>query len=82
MRQAAKALAPATSDANLLYGVKAIAAFLGVTPRQALGLIERGHLTHFHVGKIVCARRSTLTAWLSRFPLVDQRTCCAVRCGP
>ncbi len=48
----------------LLYGVQAIADFLGVRKRQALGLIERGHLPHYHVGKIVCANRATVTAWL------------------
>lgn len=54
-----------TQTGLLLYGVKAIADFLGVRQRQALGLIERGHLPHYHVGKIVCANRATLTAWLA-----------------
>ena len=56
---------PAIEGGHMLYGVRAIADFLGVRPRQALGLIERGHLPHYHIGKIVCANRSTVQSLLA-----------------
>ena len=49
---------------DLLYGAKAIAAYLGVRERQARHLIEHG-LPHVKLGAIVVARRSTLAAWLA-----------------
>ena len=56
---------PADSAGDMLYGTKSIAEHLGIRPRQALHLIEQDRLPHFHVGKIICARRSTLTAWIA-----------------
>lgn len=52
-------------DGDLLYGVPAIAVFLNVRPRQAYHLIERARLPAFRLAGKVCARRSTLSAWLA-----------------
>ena len=51
-------------DAGLLYGVPAIAQFLGLRDRQTYHLVEKG-LPVFRVGNKVCARRTTLKAWLA-----------------
>lgn len=55
-------------DAGLLYGVPAIAQFLGLRDRQTYHLVEKG-LPVFRVGNKVCARRATLRTWLA-----DQET--------
>ncbi len=51
-------------NADLLYGASAIARFLGVLPRQARHLIFSGRIPTFKIGRNVCARKSSLTAWL------------------
>lgn len=57
------------SQADLLYGVKAIAAFLGLTDRQAQHRIDAGDLPTFRLGgKVrgtICARRTTLRSHLA-----------------
>ena len=55
----------ATDTADLLTGVREIAAFLGWTKHAAQHRIDGGLLPHFHVGRTICARRSTLNAWLA-----------------
>lgn len=45
---------------DLLTGIAAIAAHLGLTERQAMHQHERGMIPTFKQGRIVCARRSTL----------------------
>lgn len=45
---------------DLLYGMDAIAAHLGMTKRSALHMHEKGELPTFKMGRTVCARRSTL----------------------
>lgn len=52
------------NDPQILMGAKAIAAFLGVTQRQAYRLIYECGLPHFKLGGTVAARRATLTAWV------------------
>lgn len=47
-------------DDGLLYGVKDIAAHLGLTPRQAAHLIEKGHLPTFRLGAIICSTKGGL----------------------
>ncbi len=59
-------------EGDLLYGAKAIAAYLGVRERQARHLIEHG-LPHFKLGAIVVARRSTLDAWLDELDRAPTR---------
>ncbi|WP_286880878.1 hypothetical protein [Sphingomonas sp.] len=48
------------SPADLLYGVKAIAAHLQMTVKQVYHLHAKGDLPTFKIGATVCARRSTL----------------------
>jgi len=54
------------SDSDLLYGVPRIARHLGLSDRQARHLAETGAIPTFKLpgNKIICARRSTLNAWL------------------
>ena len=51
---------PKTAD--LLYGVPAIADFLGVRQRTAYHLVDTRRIPFFRMGKILCARRSRLLA--------------------
>ena len=53
------------ADADLLYGVPAIAAFLGLSVRQAWHQCESKRLPIFKLGNIICARRSSIAAWLA-----------------
>lgn len=62
-------------DTDLLYGVPAIAAFLGLAARQARHLADTKALPTFKLpgNKIICGRRSTLNAWLgAREAATDQ----------
>jgi len=52
------------NDPQILMGAKAIAAYLGVTQRQAYRLIYECGLPNFKLGGTVAARRSSLTAWV------------------
>ncbi|SER58588.1 hypothetical protein SAMN05216548_12719 [Faunimonas pinastri] len=54
------------SEADLLYGVPAIASFLNVRARQVHHMREKGSLPTFKIAGKVCARRSALTAWLAK----------------
>lgn len=54
------------ANADLCYGADAIAAHLGIEPRQVYHLHENERLPTFKVGRKVCARRSALDAWLVR----------------
>lgn len=47
-------------ETDLLTGVAAIAAHLGMTDRQVYHLHDSGELPTFKLGAKVCARRSTL----------------------
>lgn len=60
-------MADPQTDRDLLYGVPAIADHLGLTSRQARHLADTGAVPTFKLpgNKIVCARRSTLNAWLA-----------------
>lgn len=49
---------------DLLLGAKAIADYLGISPRQTYRLTYDGLLPHFKLGGTVAARRSALTRWL------------------
>lgn len=51
--------------ADLLRGADAIAAFLGFPRRAVYHSVSKGHLPHFRIGETVCARKSTLTTWIS-----------------
>lgn len=54
------------SVSDLLYGMPAIAGYLKVRPRQAYHLYEKCGAPCFHLGGKVCARKSSLDAWLSQ----------------
>lgn len=58
------------SQADLLYGVKAIASFLGLTRPQAQHRIDAGDLPTFRLGGktrgTICARRTTLRSHLAK----------------
>lgn len=45
---------------DVLYGLAAIGAHLGITARQAETIVNRRDIPTFKLGRIVCARRSTL----------------------
>jgi hypothetical protein len=48
------------ATADLLYGVPAIAAFLGITPAAVYHLAAQRRIPTFKVGKTVCARRARI----------------------
>jgi excisionase family DNA binding protein len=50
---------------DILRGADAIAAYLGFPRRAIYHAVSKGHLPHFRIGEIVCARRSTLTRWIA-----------------
>ncbi len=50
---------------DLLYGLEAIASHLGMSARQARHRALTGLIPTFKMERTVCARRSTLTAWLA-----------------
>ena len=54
------------SDCNTLTGARAIAEFLGMTPRQVFHRVEDGTLPVFRMGKSICARPATLREWIER----------------
>lgn len=53
-----------TTDDELLYGVPAIAEAFKWRPRQVYHLKDKHGLPTFKVGKIVCAKRSAIRAWI------------------
>ena len=53
-------------DADLLLGADAIAAFLGIAPRQVYRIRQRRELPIFKLRRKMAARRSTLVAVLAR----------------
>jgi len=50
---------------DLLRGADDIAAFLGLAPRAVYHAASRAALPTFRIGAILCARRSTLLAWIA-----------------
>jgi excisionase family DNA binding protein len=52
-------------DADLLYGLPAIAGQLGLSSDQVRHLAKSHGLPTFKLGRSVCARRSTLASWLT-----------------
>ncbi len=51
---------------DLIFGADALAFELGMTKRQIYHAAAVGHLPTFKIGSTVCARRSTLVAWIER----------------
>lgn len=54
-----------TLATDLLRGAEAIAEYLGFPRRAIYHAATKNHLPHFRIGETVCARKSTLTAWIS-----------------
>lgn len=54
--------AQATPD--IITGHKAIARFLGLSPRQVSWHDEQGNLPTFRIGRTVCARKVKLLEWI------------------
>ncbi|WP_322884112.1 excisionase family DNA-binding protein [Sinorhizobium medicae] len=50
---------------DMLRGADAIAQYMGLPRRSVYHAISKGHLPHFRIGETVCARKSTLTTWIS-----------------
>ena len=50
------------AEADLLYGVPAIAKFLGVGEQATRHLARLGRITTFRMGRRLCARKSTLNS--------------------
>ena len=55
-----------TLSEDMLVGAAAIADFLGLGRQRVYKVVERGHLPVFHIGALVCARRSTIIEWVVR----------------
>jgi hypothetical protein len=63
-----EALPSGSFDADLLEGADEIATFLFGSPkrrRTVYHLTEKSRLPVFRLGAVLCARRSTLTAWVA-----------------
>ena len=56
--------APAAEPIELLTGLQQIADHLGWTKRQAKQRALTGAIPTFRLGHTVCARRSSLNAWM------------------
>jgi len=51
---------------DLVFGARAIASVLGMTQRQVYHVTACSQIPTFKIGGTLCARRSTLLAWLER----------------
>lgn len=49
---------------DVLYGARAIGAFLGIPVTKIYHRVRKRDIPFFKIGDILCARRSTLTDWL------------------
>ena len=56
---------PTPRQSDLLYGVPAIARFLRLRERQARHRIDNGTIPTFRLDGTICARESSLNAWLA-----------------
>ena len=52
------------TEGDLLYGVPAIANFLGIGVRHARHLCEMDRVPTFKLGSMICSRKSALSRWL------------------
>ncbi len=51
---------------RVLYGVPAVAKYLGIGERQARHQIDKGCIPSFKIGGRICARPADLDAWLEK----------------
>jgi hypothetical protein len=59
-----EATGPVTSENDLLYGLAAIGRALGLSVIQTQYRVANGEFPTFRMGRIICASRSGITAWL------------------
>lgn len=52
------------AEIEILSGVKEIARFLGLKPRQVSWHAERGNIPIFRIGATICSRKATLIQWI------------------
>ncbi len=69
------------ATADLLYGVPAIAAHMGIRPMQAHHQIRKGSLPVFRMAGVICARKSTIAAWLAEQEAAARNGASAVGSG-
>lgn len=50
---------------DILRGAEEISRYLGFPRRSIYHAASRGNIPVFRLGDIVCARKSTLTAWIA-----------------
>lgn len=50
-------------SAGLLYGLAAIAGYLGVTERQAEHIVANAEFPSFKIGRRVCSTKSAIGKW-------------------
>lgn len=55
-----------TGASDLLYGVPAIAKHLNLGDQQVYHLAAINRLPTFKIGRRICARKSSLDAWLAK----------------
>ncbi|KAA0576817.1 helix-turn-helix domain-containing protein [Azospirillum sp. Sh1] len=55
---------PAVLADDILKGVKDIAKFTGLTERSVYHIAAAGRLPVFKLGATICARKSTILAWI------------------
>ena len=55
-----------SENADIIWRVKAIAAFLGLSEKSAQHHIDRGEIPSFRMGGTIGSRKSTLTAWIAQ----------------
>ncbi len=52
-------------QADIIWRLKAIAKFLGLSERSTQHRIDKGEIPTFKMGGTICARRSTLNTWIA-----------------
>jgi hypothetical protein len=66
------------AEADLLYGIKEIAAHLNKTPKQVTHWIAKGLIPVFRMGGVVCSTKSGLAEYFSE----QMRTCGRIGANP
>lgn len=53
------------NEPQVLYGVAAIATFLGIEEKACRHRVEAKQIPTFKIGRMICARPSSLRTWLA-----------------
>jgi len=67
------AIRPPAEPLELLYGIRAIARYLGLSRRQAWGLVRSGAVPSFDLAGVRCARKASIAAHLARLEAAGRR---------